>query len=193
MNACLDLGTESRWVRLLLASACAAAGDKALHHEHCQRVLDGDVSTYGPGDLSLGGITCSLHATTTDKYDQLLLALERITKEKPGDRWLQHPLVGLKYRCGHFAQVLVAVSNHESRGEKLSSANRAVHLLWAAMAHQKLQRPDDARSYLKAAIVIIDDELPKPGEYLGKQGWVQWIECQVIRHEAEGLIIGTTD
>lgn len=179
---------EHKWGRGLTALTYAMLGDDEKYSAHCHQ-LHSLIEGWEPGTTVLAGIALSLRPSVLNDYEEVLRRVEKNAQGKSNWWWAEHPRLGLLFRSERYDDALQLATEFQARDGKPGPAARAVHLLYAAMAHQKRSQHAEAKMALKKALEIIQNEVPQPGEYL-KNSVVQWIECQVIRREAEEMILG---
>jgi tetratricopeptide (TPR) repeat protein len=106
-------------------------------------------------------------------------------------RWRQLTTGLAEYRRQQFDRAIEWLE----RSRKLPPETPAPHLeaqtlLALAMAHHRLGRLEPARSFLSEASKIVDEQLSKPRGGSPREDWPDWIITNVLRREAEGLIVG---
>lgn len=92
-----------------------------------------------------------------------------------------------EYRLGHYEQAIPWLSK-AADGKDIWRDPECQ--LFLAMACWKTGQPEKARAALEHAVHLMETNLPRPGERDMGQMAQDWILCQVVRREAEGLING---
>jgi tetratricopeptide (TPR) repeat protein len=93
-----------------------------------------------------------------------------------------------EYRAGRFDSALQMLEKADA--VKPAAAKATVELI-KAMTCQQLKRAGDAKELLASAIGRIDRELTK-SDAVTVAGPENWLICQILRREAEQLIMGKT-
>jgi tetratricopeptide (TPR) repeat protein len=109
------------------------------------------------------------------------------------DPWHLLTLGAVHYRAGRHADAINLL--REAIGAARDNSNRykfpsILSRLFLAMAYHAAGQADGAREWLDQAVQAIELDLPRAprGPLVGN--WHDWIMCQVVRREAEGVIGG---
>jgi tetratricopeptide (TPR) repeat protein len=97
----------------------------------------------------------------------------------------------LLYRASRFQEAVALLEKSLKADPK--SGRSVLNWLWLAMAHHRLDNPEEARQWLDKAQVWLDrfgDGMPDRAEELLGLHLHNWLEAHILRREAEALLGG---
>ncbi|MEK6237005.1 MAG: hypothetical protein N2C14_20040 [Planctomycetales bacterium] len=179
-------GREHLWGRGNLALTYAMLGKDEQYHAHARKLI-AKIDGWDKGVTSLGGNVASLLPGVMDDYSPVLRAVENHDSASSDPRWGQQRL-GLLYRMRQYDELLRLAAKMESEKPQDAPFRVATQRLWRAMAYHQGEQAQEARTSLEAAVKLMENNPPEPGGHVEYP--IPWIQCQVLRKEAEELILG---
>jgi serine/threonine protein kinase/tetratricopeptide (TPR) repeat protein len=189
---------------LYMQSACAHAyvGDQAGYRDVCRRMMQRFSRSTELQSRDKIAKTCLLAPGALDDLVPVVEMARSIVspealKKLPDRVPSAGDLIGLfqlcaamaDYRTGNYQQVLDSLG--ETTEGHLSIEPRATAVLLRAMANYRLHREADARSELERAHTMFQRIAQPDADVIEPSTTIQdWLICQTVRHEAEGLIAG---
>ena len=167
------------------AAAQLLAGDRDSYRQTCEQMLaDKKMRAFLVAracTLAPGSIPDVLAASAKASYE---------LKINGAAYWSLTESGGLSVRTNSAKDALVSLQKSLDAEKKPGAA--VLNWLWLALAHQKLENPDEARAWLKKASAWLDgvgNNLPASSEQLLGLHRHNWLEAQVLRREAEALLV----
>jgi WD40 repeat protein/Flp pilus assembly protein TadD len=168
--------------------AVLLANDAAKYREICKQALARpDAAKDGYTALHTARLCVLGPDAGTDPAAALALAKKAVA-EKPNTAWYLHTLGLAHYRAGNYQD---AVTQFETSLKNDANWGHVVDWLGLAMAYQRLEKPDEAQKWLEKATTWIDRaERDWPAGATTPTGIHinEWLECQLLRREAEALV-----
>lgn len=172
----------------LAAMSHLMAGNEKGYRDYCRTNLERLKKSGLGNSVSLFARVCSFLPNETADYEALLKAVQDRVKADPKTWRVAHAQIPVLYRLERYQQALEVI---ETRKESSSDLYRsACHLLWSAMCRHHLGERDLAKRLLANAVGLMEQEFPRPGETMPSGARFLFVECQIIRREAEALILG---
>jgi WD40 repeat protein/serine/threonine protein kinase/tetratricopeptide (TPR) repeat protein len=183
----LDPGDHYNWYRG--GFLCLQVGDRDGYRRHCREMLRRFGDTQDPMIAERTAKLCSVLPGAGGDPDLPLRLAERAVDrtERHGTYpWFLAVKGFAECRAGRYQQSLDWLHKSEERLDH--PIFKAQTVLYGALALHHLRRGEEARRDLDRARKMLDGQpgaRGPPGEL-----WWDWIMCQVLRREAEGLIEG---
>jgi tetratricopeptide (TPR) repeat protein len=188
--AALRIHPEEHWHWFRSASLWVWVNDRAAYRRHCEEMLRrwGETS-----DVVLAERTAKACLLAPDAVADMTPVFQLAQRGVTGTeahqayRWFLLARGLAHYRAGEFAQSLERLGKSVAPDRALGI--NAAALFVTAMAHQRLGQAAAAREALDKGREILEQEgIPtlESGE-LGA-GWHDWLNCHILRREAERLI-----
>jgi tetratricopeptide (TPR) repeat protein len=192
LHRSLEIDAQPYWEWHRAGLVLAYLGEVERYRQHRATVIERFGSTQDPVTAERIAKLGALLPVEGDALKQLAdladLAVARGTSK--GDVSLAQLARGMiEYRQENYGaaerwlrQVLLAPN--------VGWAMRAPAELVVAMSQQQRGQGKEARETLARAIAQLDKEVPQPGSPAIGASWPDWLVCQVLRREAQGLIEG---
>jgi tetratricopeptide (TPR) repeat protein len=165
----VELNPHDAWLWYCLADAHLAAGNRDAYRLVCADMLNHFGKTQDSSIADRVLYTCLPLSDAFDDMTRLLPLAELAATNKANARLLGAAL----YRAGKYEAAIEPLTQGQAR---------AWDHLFLAMAHHRLGRVEKAREFLELAIGQIEK-----GEY----PWMERVESEQLRGEAEKLILRT--
>jgi tetratricopeptide (TPR) repeat protein len=189
----LDPGND--WYLYHAAAFQLRSGDLAGYRCTCRVMLERFAHTDAPEVADRTARTCLLAPDAVSDLDPVLKLADRAvagTEESGAYRWFVFVKALAEYRSGRDAQAVQWLERFspDANGMHIDATAFAV----LAMARHRLGRSVDARSALDTAHALFAKRKPDPDagrvfdESLVYDGSLDWLHCQILLHEAEGLL-----
>ena len=166
-----------------LAMARLALDDRVGYRNACARMIELAEATEDRGAAQMTALTCVLAANTVPQWDAVIRLAARAAEGYDGD-----------YRI-HVAALLRAGRLAEALQRPWSKDTKYTHIGWEwlfqCMLHHQAGRREEARSILEdesKAIDHMDQEMPRDPKSKIWSDWIYYVQCHVLRKEAEGLL-----
>jgi hypothetical protein len=182
-------GIDPNW-SFVLSSLPLYFDDPAAYRRYCRQVLDhfgssqdaflvANLLQWGP----LAGDSGIDPQVLLGMADRCLVGNEKHFAY----RWMVTAKGMAEYRAGRMEQAVEWLRKADPlMGEKDHKA--AIHF-FLAMAHQRLNRGEEAKAAFQQALEFIETEFGSLDEYQpGKGRWYAWPYCQVLRREAKAAL-----
>jgi WD40 repeat protein/serine/threonine protein kinase/predicted negative regulator of RcsB-dependent stress response len=177
-----------------LAAVRLRLGDRGGYRDACREMLRRFGGAADPYQAERTAKACLIVPGTAPDAEQLVRLTERAlvgTQKEWGYPWFLLTRAMAELRAGRPRQAIDWVQKGRKQFDAVPPVYQALAGLFLALAHHQLNEPDKARAALGEAVRVMDTQLPKAdGGDLG-EGWLDWVFCQVVRREAEGLLGGT--
>jgi serine/threonine-protein kinase len=92
------------------------------------------------------------------------------------------------YRMGELQMAIDRLQKSLTPGQETLYLDSTASL-FIAMAQHKLGKPDEARETLFKTFTLADQKIPKLGAGGLGEDWADWLRFQIVRREAEALIL----
>jgi tetratricopeptide (TPR) repeat protein len=170
-------------------------GDVPGYRRDCQQMLGRYASSTVPGLAQRVAKTCLLAPDASTDSGELLAIIDRTlaadTQEDKANSYYQWHLLSKgigEFRSGRFEPAIEWLG----KVHPLNAARDSTVDFFLAMAHHRLGHAEEARDALSKGVKLIDHWLPTYPTVSGEEtsGIENWLICQIMRREAEGLIEG---
>jgi uncharacterized protein HemY len=121
-------------------------------------------------------------------YGALLEVAQHHARQEPNTWWVAHGPGAVLYRMGRYREAQEALER--TRKTATQMYHQAAQLFWLALTYHQLGQKDLAGNTLAEAVAICRTWAPRPGEVMAQNEANEWIECHLIRLEAEKVIQG---
>jgi tetratricopeptide (TPR) repeat protein len=176
-------------LELWCAYACTLllAGDAEGYRRVCAEVLHANAQATDPQTGYVLARMVSLAPGTADRAQAVAWA-QKAVAANPRRAWYLHTMGVAHYRAGQFDQAVRRLE--QSQQDDPAWQGHIIDWLLLAMAHQRLERPVDARAWLDRARQWKDQakkDLAKGAPYWPVDGWCDRLEIELLDREAEQL------
>jgi WD40 repeat protein len=174
-----------------LAGVLLWLGDRDLYRNHCQEMLRRFGGTTDPYVAERTAKACLIVPGTVADREQLVRLTERAlvgTEAQGGYPWLLQTRGLAECRVGRPEQAIKWVEMGRKRFASPPPVYAALAHLFLSLAYRQLKEDGTARQALGEAARLIDNELPYESSGDLGDGWLDWVFCQAVRREAEGLL-----
>jgi serine/threonine protein kinase/Flp pilus assembly protein TadD len=172
----------------------AQTGDRAGDRRHCRRMLDWFGQTTDPVIAERTAKSCLLLALGGPEQEAACDLADRGVAMARG-HWVQpwaEVTKGLaEYRRGRFAEAVAWADRCLSRGPGNWNREIPAHLV-RAMAWTRLGHPDEARAALTKACKLYRTRAAQGVDQTPGGDWHDHLICQILRREAQTLLLDTT-
>jgi tetratricopeptide (TPR) repeat protein len=194
----LKLDPRGHWHWYQAAVLYLKAGDSAGYRGACRQLLERFGRDEPPEIAERTAKTCLLVPDGAGRLKAALEVAGRTVRgtEKHGYYWYFQLVQGLaEYRAGRPAAALGWLKRVAPRKERPGPAaagfapHDAAAFAVLALAQHRLGRSAEARAALASAREILAEKMPDPAKGRPFGGtWADWLRCQVLVREAEGLL-----
>jgi tetratricopeptide (TPR) repeat protein len=191
--AALRAHPDEHWHWFRAATILAWAQDQSAYRQHCAEMLRRFGETTDPPTAERTAKACLLVPGGVADLKPVVALADRAVAATDHEFYPFFLMArGLaSYRSGEFDKALEQASKAISSDPAAIGLNVPAHLI-VAMSQHRLGQADEARKSLRQARDIMGQEwFPgiDRGE-LGEAWWHDWLICQTLRREADGLIEG---
>jgi len=113
---------------------------------------------------------------------------ERSVQLQPNNAWFRLARGMAEYRGDNLRAAVEWLDKALAAQSKNGYCDAPAHLL-LAMARHRLGETDEARQALQTAVELMEQFPKLDGGDLG-DGWHDWLVCQILRREAESVVLG---
>jgi WD40 repeat protein/serine/threonine protein kinase/tetratricopeptide (TPR) repeat protein len=176
---------EDPFVWHQLALARLRAGDRDGYRQVCGDMYGRFHQAKHDGSRNWVAWVCVLAPEALPDCAPLVQLAEELEKQFPTSSPYRTTLGAALYRTGQF----------EAAVQQFNKANPDSNFyawLFLAMAHHRLGHADQARQWLEKTVRWIDQAKggkPQNATFEGALQWHQWVELELLRHEAELLLL----
>ena len=170
------------------ACALVLTGDAARYRQFCSLVLKRFGNTK-VADIAFHAARVCVIAPdgVADPGRPLALAKQAVAAKSPA-AWHLHTLALAHYRAGNYKE---AAAQFEASMKAGPTWSNVVNWLGLALVCHRLEKPAEARQWLDRATAWIDQaerDLVREAETPTGVHLHEWLECRVLRREAEALL-----
>jgi tetratricopeptide (TPR) repeat protein len=164
-------------------------GDEAAYQHTCALLLE----AYNGQTKPSGFFVARSCIMGPKAVNDLSLAEKAGAQELRGQRtgWVLNASAGLHYRAGRYQQATELL--HQSLHDNPNWDGNVVSWLWLALAYHQLGKDSAARQWLGKATKWLDSYSQRPPAPSSSLNLHEWLEANVLRREAEALILGKKD
>jgi WD40 repeat protein/tetratricopeptide (TPR) repeat protein len=166
-----------------LAMARLALGDRVGYKKACARMIELAEATQDRAAAQMTALTCVLEANTLPQWDAVIRLSARAAMSYEGDYRVH---VAALFRAGRFDEAL-----KHTWSTDLHYGYLVWEFLFRGMVRHKAGRHEEARSDLEQKFKMIDfldKEYPHDSKSKIWSDWIYYVECHVLRREAEALL-----
>jgi tetratricopeptide (TPR) repeat protein len=168
---------DLRWRQAL---ALLASNQTKSYRSACKEILPRFRQTTNASIASFVAWTAVLAPDTVDDLDPYLQLVKGAVASNPQNYVYAYTFGAALYRGGKFREAARQLAEANKLHDK---GGTAYDCLFLAMAHHRLGRADEATTCLNKGVQRIDHRLQAKSV-----SWVQRLEFQLLRREAEALI-----
>lgn len=181
--AAAGLEPNNSTLRYLEAMAKLAAGDTDGYRETCAGMLEQFSQTDNPDTAYWAAWTCVLAPEAVGDFDQPMALAQKASQGSFPVDSCRRTVASLLYRAGRFDEALASLQ--EQASEDAGQTSPAYAWFFLAMTHHRLGHTDESHEWLDKAIAQAEQEIAN------NASWNRKATLQLLRQEAESLILGT--
>ncbi|MBI1914702.1 MAG: protein kinase [Planctomycetes bacterium] len=169
-----------------------AAGDRAAYRKHCVEMLAKAGRTNDLSFLNNAAWRCALLPDAVADWTTPLRLAEKAVAGTPKSANYLNTLGAVLYRAKQYDKCIARLDESVALQGKIGTAE---DWLFLAMAHHKLAHRDEARKCLAKAVALIEQTTAKKPmtSPASPPAWPWLVEIDLLRREAQELILGTSD
>jgi WD40 repeat protein/serine/threonine protein kinase/tetratricopeptide (TPR) repeat protein len=195
----LELYPGDHWQWYASASLHLQNGDLQAYDRHCRSMRERFRDTTDPGVADRCAKASLLGAPPPGDLPFLQKLSERALRVKETDQlyhWYLHTRGMVEYRAGRYQAAIdwLRKSVKCSPDNQEGKYSRGLTYLFLAMSYARLE-PADREKASRAfgqAVQIMENDLPRASSSDLGGAWFDWLHCQIIRREAEGVVKSKT-
>jgi WD40 repeat protein len=166
-----------------LAMARLALDDRVGYRNACARMIELAEGTEDRGAAQMTALTCVLAANTVPHWDALIRLAARAASGYDGDYRIH---VAALFRAGRLVEALQRPWSKDTKYTQIGW-----EWVFQSMLRHQAGRREEARSILEdesKAIDHMDQEMPRDPRSKIWSDWIYYVQCHVLRSEAEALL-----
>jgi WD40 repeat protein/tetratricopeptide (TPR) repeat protein len=187
----VQLNPDNHTSRYHLAGVLLWLGDRDGYKLQCEEMLRSFGRTTDPFVAERTAKACLIVPGTVADREHLVRLTEQAvaaTELVRANAWFLQTRGLAECRAGRPGQAVKWIEMGRKQFGSEPALYGALAQLFLTLAYHQMNEGDRARQTLSEAVRIIDSKLSKEGSGDPGDGWLDWVFCQVVRREAEGLL-----